>query len=104
MSSFTLSDNGLFATNRSRLHRIRAVLASAPVVLTGFTVCAGIEEERMVRKLCVSMHPVSDCGAASAQDARSALQNAVKALAPRILKTIQYSGTGWDSSVGQSYN
>jgi hypothetical protein len=43
-------------------------------------------------------------GAASAQDARVVLQNAAKAMGAVNLKTIQYSGAGWDSSVGQSYN
>ncbi len=59
----------------------------------------------MVRKLCVLIAFLFLIVAtASAQDARSALQNAVKAMGATNLKTIQYSGAGWDSSVGQSYN
>lgn len=41
---------------------------------------------------------------AFAQDARSALQAAAAAMGVTNLKTIQYSGAGWDSAVGQSYN
>src|SRR6202030_2884803 len=41
---------------------------------------------------------------AGAQDARSALQAAAAAMGATNLKTIQYSGAGWDSAVGQSYN
>src|SRR5882762_3979627 len=59
----------------------------------------------MVRKLCVLIAFLFLIVAtASAQDARSALQNAAKAMGATNLKTIQYSGAGWDSSVGQSYN
>src|SRR5712691_102550 len=43
-------------------------------------------------------------GSASAQDARKALQTAAAAMGATNLKTLQYSGTGWDSAVGQSYN
>ncbi len=43
-------------------------------------------------------------GTASAQDARSVLQAAAKAMGATDLKTIQYSGAGWDTSVGQSYS
>src|SRR5258708_14148479 len=43
-------------------------------------------------------------GAASAQDPRTVLQNAAKAMGAVNMKTIRYSGAGWDSSVGQSYN
>src|SRR5258708_23509375 len=43
-------------------------------------------------------------GAASAQDPRAVLQNAVKAMGAVNMKTIQYSGAGWARSVGQSYN
>jgi len=59
----------------------------------------------MVRKLSVFIAFLSlIVGTAFAQDARSALQNAAKAMGATNLKTIQYSGAGWDSSVGQSYN
>src|SRR5512143_2704536 len=43
-------------------------------------------------------------GSAFAQDARGALQAAAAAMGASNLKTIQYSGAGWDSAVGQSYN
>src|ERR1700739_3696858 len=39
-----------------------------------------------------------------AQDAREVLQAAVKAMGAANLKTIQYSGTGWNAAVGQSYS
>ena len=41
---------------------------------------------------------------AFAQDARSALEAAAKNMGATNLKTIEYSGSGWDSAVGQSYN
>jgi hypothetical protein len=43
-------------------------------------------------------------GVASAQDGRSILQAAARNMGAIGLKTIQYSGTGWDSAVGQSYS
>jgi hypothetical protein len=59
----------------------------------------------MVGRLCsVVAFLALFVGAASAQDARVVLQNAAKAMGAVNLKTIQYSGAGWDSSVGQSYN
>src|SRR5438876_6939025 len=39
-----------------------------------------------------------------AQDARGVLQAAVKAMGAANLKTIQYSGTGWNAAVGQSFS
>jgi glyoxylase-like metal-dependent hydrolase (beta-lactamase superfamily II) len=39
-----------------------------------------------------------------AQDARSVLQAAVKAMGTANVKTIQYSGTGWNAAVGQSFS
>ena len=58
-----------------------------------------------MRKLCVFIAFLSlIVGTAFAQDVRSVLQTAAKAMGATNLKTIQYSGTGWDSSVGQSYN
>jgi glyoxylase-like metal-dependent hydrolase (beta-lactamase superfamily II) len=42
-------------------------------------------------------------GAASAQDARTVLQNSLKAMGGADLKTIQYSGAGWSSMIGQTY-
>ena len=59
----------------------------------------------MVRKLSVFIAFLSlIVGTAFAQDVRSVLQTAAKAMGATNLKTIQYSGAGWDSSVGQSYN
>jgi hypothetical protein len=40
---------------------------------------------------------------ASAQDARSVLQASAKAMGLTNLKTIQYSGSGWFSQIGQTY-
>jgi hypothetical protein len=40
---------------------------------------------------------------ASAQDARSVLQASAKAMGLSNLKTIQYSGAGWFSLIGQTY-
>src|SRR5262245_11732509 len=39
-----------------------------------------------------------------AQDARGVLQAAAKAMGAANVKTIQYSGTGWNAAVGQSYS
>ena len=39
-----------------------------------------------------------------AQDAKSVLQAAVKAMGSANVKTIQYSGTGWNAAVGQSFS
>ena len=59
----------------------------------------------MARRLCVLVGFLGLMVAtASAQDARIVLQTALKAMGGTNLKTIQYSGAGWDTSVGQSYN
>lgn len=42
-------------------------------------------------------------GSASAQDARSVLQAATAAMGGGNLKTIEYSGAGWSSRIGQTY-
>src|SRR5262245_43157742 len=39
-----------------------------------------------------------------AQDARGVLQAAAKAMGAANVKTIQYSGTGWNAAVGQSFS
>src|SRR3989454_7282685 len=39
-----------------------------------------------------------------AQDARGVLQAAVKAMGTANVKTVQYSGTGWNAAVGQSFS
>src|SRR5438128_8698850 len=40
---------------------------------------------------------------ASAQDARAVLQASLKAMGGENLKTLQYSGAGWSSQIGQTY-
>ena len=58
----------------------------------------------MVRRLSVLVALVwLSVGTASAQDARTVLQAAVKAMGGTDLKTIQYSGAGWFSQIGQTY-
>ncbi len=58
----------------------------------------------MTRRLCVLVALVAlTAGAASAQDARTVLQNSLKAMGGTDLKTIQYSGAGWSSMIGQTY-
>ena len=43
-------------------------------------------------------------GTATAQDARSVLQSAATAMGANNLKSVQYSGTGWNAQFGQSYS
>ena len=43
-------------------------------------------------------------GTLRAQDARGVLQAAEKAMGAANVKTIQYSGTGWNAAVGQSFS
>jgi len=43
-------------------------------------------------------------GTAAAQDARAVLQAAFAAMGAANLKSIQYSGTGWNAAVGQSFS
>lgn len=58
----------------------------------------------MARRVCVLVAVLTlVAGTASAQDARSALQAAVAAMGGANLKTIQYSGAGWTSAVGQNF-
>lgn len=60
----------------------------------------------MVRKLCMLMALILlAAGSASAQavDARKALEASAKAMGATNLKTIQYSGDGWSSMIGQTY-
>ena len=42
-------------------------------------------------------------GSAAAQDARSVLQAAATAMGVSNVKSIQYSGTGWQGMVGQNF-
>lgn len=58
----------------------------------------------MVRR-CVVVVAVAafSAGVASAQDARATLQASVKAMGGENLRTIEYSGAGWSSLIGQTY-
>ncbi len=61
----------------------------------------------MARRLCVVVTLLSFVvmrDAAHAQDARGLLQAAARAMGAANLKTIQYSGTGWNAAVGQSFS
>ena len=42
-------------------------------------------------------------GSGAAQDARSVLQAAAKAMGVSDVKSIQYTGTGWQGMVGQNF-
>src|SRR3954466_14895802 len=58
----------------------------------------------MLRKLIVLSAALAvSAGTASAQDARAVLQASLKAMGGDNLKTIQYSGAGWSSQIGQTY-
>src|SRR5216117_2528280 len=43
-------------------------------------------------------------GTAAAQDARAVLQAASTAMGAANLKTVQFSGTGWNAAMGQSFS
>jgi hypothetical protein len=59
----------------------------------------------MTRRLTVLVALLSlAAGIARGQDVRSVLQAAARNMGALDLKTIEYSGTGWDSAVGQSYS
>ncbi len=61
----------------------------------------------MARKLClvaVLLALIVAGDSLRAQDARSVLQAAVKAMGADNVRTIQYSGTGWNAGVGQSFS
>lgn len=58
----------------------------------------------MVRRLLVLVALIGlSVGTASAQNVRTVLQASVKAMGGTDLKTIQYSGAGWFSQIGQTY-
>src|SRR5436309_3290303 len=58
----------------------------------------------MGRKLCMVVAALAlFVPSAFAQDARTVLQASVKAMGGTDLKTIQYSGAGWFSQIGQTY-
>src|SRR6059036_1592015 len=61
----------------------------------------------MARKLClvaVLLALIVAGDSLRAQDARSVLQAAMKAMGADNVRTIQYSGTGWNAGVGQSFS
>lgn len=62
----------------------------------------------MTRKVCVVAALLALIVAmgdtARAQDARAVLQAAVKAMGTANVKSVQYSGTGWNAAVGQSFS
>src|SRR6266566_2258020 len=61
----------------------------------------------MAKKLCVASVLIALVVAGDslrAQDARGVLQAAVKAMGADNVRTIQYSGTGWNAGVGQSFS
>jgi len=62
----------------------------------------------MTRRLCVVAAFLAVIVVARdtvrAQDARSVLQAAMKAMGTANVKTIQYAGTGWNAAVGQSFS
>ena len=58
----------------------------------------------MTRRLAAALALVAlAVGTAAAQDARTVLQAASTALGAGNLKTVQYSGTGWNAAMGQSF-
>src|SRR5207302_10332844 len=63
------------------------------------------EEERMTRRasILIALVYLIMTAMASAQDVRSVLQASAKAMGLANLKTIQYSGSGWFSMIGQTY-
>ncbi len=58
----------------------------------------------MIRKLFVAASLLAFVNTLPAQDARAVLQGAMKAMGAANVKTIQYSGTGWNAAVGQSFS
>jgi glyoxylase-like metal-dependent hydrolase (beta-lactamase superfamily II) len=59
----------------------------------------------MRKKLFVAIALLTlTASAAAAQDARSVLQAASTAMGAANLKTIQFSGTGWNAALGQSFS
>src|SRR5207253_10033089 len=70
--------------------------------------CVVTIRRSMARKLCFVVALLALIvvmqQAARAQDAREILQAAVRAMGAANVKTIQYSGTGWNAAVGQSYS
>src|SRR5207247_9032936 len=61
----------------------------------------------MAKKLCVASVLIALVVAGDslrAQDARGVLQAAVKAMGADNVRTIQYSGTGWNGAVGESFS
>jgi metallo-beta-lactamase superfamily protein len=57
----------------------------------------------MVKRFVMFVLAVGLSAPVSAQDARAVLQASLKAMGGENLKTIQYSGAGWSSAIGQTY-
>jgi hypothetical protein len=57
----------------------------------------------MVKRFVIFVLAVGLSATASAQDARAVLQASLKAMGGENLNTIQYSGAGWSSAIGQTY-
>src|ERR1051325_766403 len=57
----------------------------------------------MVKRFVTFVVAVGLSTTASAQDARAVLQTSLKAMGGENLNTIQYSGAGWSSAIGQTY-
>jgi hypothetical protein len=57
----------------------------------------------MVKRFVMFVLAVGLSAPVLAQDARAVLQASLKAMGGENLKTIQYSGAGWSSAIGQTY-
>ena len=59
----------------------------------------------MARRFWLSLSVVTlMSGSAGAQDARGVLQAAATAMGMKDMKSIQYTGTGWQGMVGQNFS
>jgi len=58
----------------------------------------------MVKKLLLFVLLGLVAGTAAAQDAKAALQAAATAMGTANVKSVQYSGAGWNAALGQSYS
>src|SRR5580765_107630 len=62
------------------------------------------KEVPMTRKLFMAVVLPALIATVHGQDAPTVLRAATEAMGAANLKTIQYSGTGWNAAVGQSYS
>src|SRR5215471_14507872 len=58
----------------------------------------------MARGLAAVFMTLAMAGTAAAQDARTVLQAASTAIGAQNLKTVQFTGTGWNAAMGQSFS